>query len=477
MDEHGYGYGEPDDDRDWSPRSRGGQPGSRSHGAQSDAGRRVGRAAPEPPRRRTGLIVGAVVAAAAVGVGAAYAGGVFKKDDASPTASSSPTTSATGGTAAAPSQSSTAAADAPSSAAGSSSDAAGAAAVVAPTAGAKNAGVFYNFADVSLMPNANPPDPATIGSVFASKSVQARYWNSTTNKAQAAAMCGAKQPTLAVIAAATGGATVSFYEKGLLAAQQAHVAVDKSTQKITSITCAKSVAPTFVATRKVVGYYGAPPGKGVFPTSSKTYAPKSADGPGGPFDIDAHECAQYGPESWVFYAPVSTTSGDAWRFAYDGDTNPNVEVLFTDPATGDFERTLCGGFPDIPAPDKAAAGKDNDPASLLVSRIFSAYVYERSQQSAGAVPVDEMAPYFVSVDVYQAAQKNTGKIPFLCATKAPTYVAVNGTPSISGDTETLSLTASYSDSPAPDDSKATPVGKFTVAVDLSTMKIKALTCA
>lgn len=473
MNERGSGYGEQsEDDLDWSPRSRASEP---------NAGGRSPMRGAEPARRRTGLIVGAVVAAAAVGVGAGYAGGMFKKDDAAPVATSTPaTTPATSGatsagasTAAAANQSLTTS-GAPSSAAGT--NASPDSNLLTPTAAARNVGTFYGFADVAFTQGAVPPDAAKLGSVFASKSVQAKYWDGRTNKPQTAAMCGATNPKVAIVATTGDSVTVSFSVKTQLAAQQAQVTVDKDTQKIASIACAKSVAPTYPAARKIVQVYGADqyaPGKR--PTSSKVYAPKSANGPAGFMNFDSDVCSQYPPNTWVFYAPVSSTSGDAWQFTYDGDVSLGLSTLFTDPSSGDFERTLCGGFPDIPAPDNAAAGKEYDPASLLVSRIYDAYIYERSQQSAGAKPVDEMAPYFVSAESYHAAQKATGSIPFLCSTKAPDAVQVNGSPSVTDGVETLSLTATYSDSPAPG-AKATPVGEFTVSLDLSTMKIKALTC-
>lgn len=450
----------------------------------------------EHTRRRAGLITAAVVVAAAGGVGAAYAGGVFEKDDAAPASASSASTpgprptptstptasAASSAVAAVPSQPPTVASDATSSSGAASpspSAVSTSAGLVAPTAAERAAGAFYGYADAALVQGATPPSQAAVDAVFQSRAVEAKYWNVNTRKAQAAAMCGAKGPNLAIVAASPSGVTVFLYEKGRLAAMQAEVAVDKDSQKIASITCAESAAPGFAGSQKVVQYYSvdlygqtAPK----FPKSGETYAPASADGPQGWVNFDTSTCAQYLPTSWVFYAPVPTTSGDAWRFAHDGAMDRGIEVLFTDPSRGAMERTLCSGFPDIPAPDKAAAGKsDPDPATLLVNGIYDAYVYERAQQSLGAIPTDEIAPYFVSRAAYNTALKSTGTIPFLCAAKPPNVVTASGSPRVTGDTETLTYTAGYAGSPAPGTTPA-PVGGFTVSMDLSTMKIKALTC-
>ncbi|NUR26931.1 MAG: hypothetical protein HOV83_13990 [Catenulispora sp.] len=480
MNERGTGYDDDqsEDDLDWSPRGRSTQAGARGRAPLSGS---------ESGRRRTGLVVGAVVAAAAVGVGAAYVGGMFKKDDPAPVATSTPGTGGTtgassgastsAGSGAAPSQSSTASGAASSSASSSAGSGAGPGnGVLAPTAGAGNVGTFYGFADAAFRQGSNPPDPARLGAVFASKSVQAKYWDLGTNKPQTTAVCGATSPNLVIVSSAGDDVAVSFYVKGQLTAQQARVVVDGATQKIASITCVRSVPPRYPAARKIAQYYGGYPStRDKRPVSTTTYVSKAVDGPVGFMNFDSDVCAQYVPQSWVFYAPTATTSGDAWWFSYDGDVASRLSLLFTDPSTGDFERTLCGGLPVIPARNDAAAGKENDPASLLVSDIYDAYIYERSQQSAGAVPVDEMAPYFVSADSYRSALKTTGSIPFLCATKAPNSVRITGTPTVAGGVETLSLTAAYSDSPTPG-ADGTAVGRFTVSVDLATMKIKALTC-
>jgi hypothetical protein len=439
--------------------------------------------------RRVGLIAAAVVVAAAVGMGAAYAGGAFKTDDAMPTsAGSAPVSTPTPGptpTAGATSSTVTAVQSQPSTMGGASSStvassksSAASASLVAPTAAERAVGTFYGFADAALMQSAVPPSQAAVDAIFSSRAVEVKYWNINTRKAQPAAMCGAKGPNLAIVATSPNGVTVSFYEKGRLSATQAEVTLDHGSQKIASISCADSVPPAFTGTQKVVQYYSVDLYRQTtpkFPGPGKTYAPAAADGPQEWLNFDTNVCAQYRPASWVFYAPVSTTSGDAWRFAYDGAMDRSTEVLFTDPSTGAMERTLCGGFPDIPAPDKAAAGKaDPDPATLLVSWIYDAYIYERAQQSLGAIPTDEIAPYFASHDAFVAASKSTGAIPFLCASKAPNVVTAIGS-TVVADTEILTYTAGYASDPTPGNTPA-PVGKFTVSVDLSTMKIKALTC-
>lgn len=443
-------------------------------------------------RRRAGLIAAAVVIAAAGGMSAAYAGGVFTKDDATPPSAGSaltstatpiptpsPTTSATSSPAAAP-QSQPSTNDATSSSpAAASSPSAPSPGLAPPSAAERAVGTFYGFADAALTQRAPSPSQAAVDAVFHSRAVEAKYWNINARKAQAAAMCGAKGPNLAIVATSPAGVTVSFYEKGRLSAMQAEVSIDQGSQKIASISCADSVPPVFTGAQKLVEYYSVDLYRQTtpkFPAPGKTYAPAAADGPPGWLNFDTDVCAQYEPTTWVFYAPVSTTSGDAWRFTYDGPMDHSFEVLFTDPSTGAMERTLCSAFPDIPAPDKAAAGKaDPDPATILVNRIYDAYIYERAQQSLGAIPTDEIAPYFTSREAYAAASKSTGAIPFLCAGKAPNVVTASGSPVVAGDTETLTYTVGYAARPVPG-TAVTPLGKFTVSMELSTMKIKALTC-
>jgi hypothetical protein len=452
----GYYYDEDD-----VPRRSGGQgPGS---------------SAPAPRGPQAGLVVGAVVLAAALGAGAFAAWHASHSAQDNPTVQAGATTSSSGPTSPAPSApASPTSPTAPSSSATTAVPAVTSPLIVPPASEA-SVGEFYGAALASLVPNSPPPaDPAA---AFVSATVAAQYWDSASKAAKPAALCGASGATEAIVAGGGHAVNVSFYGKGELADQEANVAVDPKTGKISSISCAAAVPPSYVGTATVVKYFwqassGALPAK-----SSTTYAPTSENGPVPWINYDLDTCSQYGPVTWILYAPVVTKSGAAWQFEYDG--SGYRQDVFVDPATGSIERTLCETFPAIPAPDKAAAGKKSadglpDPAQSMVGRLFDAYIMERSRVSLGAVPTDEIAPYFDSTTAYATALNATHKYPFLCATKAPDG-AVLGAPKVSGSTETFEMTLTYTAGAPPMDNPPV-VGKQKVVVDLDTMKIKSITC-
>ena len=429
--------------------------------------------APAPRGPRTGLVVGAVVVAAALAVGAVVAVNASgkKKDDIG--AQAAATASATS---ALTSVSATASASASGSAA-ASVPAAPKGTLITLSPGAESVGDFYGAALYAVLPNGQP---MTISpTAFTSSAVAAKYWDASKKKPKPAALCGFAAPNLALVADGGGVVNVSLATNGKPEAQEAHVAVDPKTGRISGITCAGAVPLSYVGGAQLVNYFGGLAyEKESLPTGSKTYAPKSADGPEPFMNYDGTTCSQDVPQTWVFYAPIATSAGEAWQFSSDG--NAQVEDVFLNPATGAFERTLCETFPRIPAPDKKAAGKTSedapfDPAMSLVGGVFDAYLVERSQISHGAVPTDEIAAYFDSASAYSAALRATGAAhPFLCGAKAPDGEWV-GSAKVSGSTETVEVTLTNGGE-GPSTETSPTSGKEKVVVDLDTMKIKSITC-
>lgn len=449
-------------------------------GYDTDRAEAYGRGEAVPrPRRRAGVIAMAVIAAAGIGVGAAYVGGAFKDTKKDAAAAGNATPSATPVTTSQQQLSAPSQVAAPSATA--SSSLVTAAALIAPSDAEKAVAAFYGVADFTLVPNAienTQPKPET---EFVSKATAAKYWDTGTGKPRPSAMCGAEAPNVAIITDTGSTVTVSLYEKGQAASQQARVTVDPTAKKISAIACAAGGQPAFPGTQQLVQYYGVDIYNRKSPTPappSKTYAPASADGPKPWLNFDTDVCAQYQPQTWVFFAPVATTSGATWHFQYDGADYP--QDVFTDPATGDIERTLCDAFPEIPAPNKSAAGKPGpqggpDPATALVAKILDSYIYERSQMSFGAVPTDEVAGYFDSVADYDKAVHGTGDYPLLCGSKAPDTTDV-AKPKVTGSVETLEVTLSFGNGAPPGTRASTPVGKELVSVDLNNMKVKSIAC-
>lgn len=352
--------------------------------------------------------------------------------------------------------------------------------LIANSAGERAAGRLYLL---GLLNRRLPGHQIVTADLFTSPTVAAKYWDSSKKLVRSAAMCGALAPNLALVAEGGGTVRVSLYTEGRLAAQEAHVAVDAATGKISGITCAPAIPPSYAGVATLTEYFGPLGYQKADLLAAKAYAPASADGPKPWTFEDAAWCTavdlpQYKPQTWVLYAPSTTTSGAAWGFSSDGGDIPHT--VFLDPATGLVERTLCGVWPVIPAPDKAAAGKPNpgnayDPGFTLVYQTMTAYLTERSQVSRGAVPTDEIAPYFASTDAYDAALKATGRYPFLCATKAPSDISIAEVPKVSGSTETFEVRLADG-ARGPDDPEAPEVGHEKVVLDLGTMKIKSITC-
>ncbi|GAA1999926.1 hypothetical protein [Catenulispora subtropica] len=433
---------------------------------------------PPQPRRRTGLIATTVVlvlfAGGAFGV---IATGVLKHKNAEPSAGgtvSTPSTVAT--TPTSPSNSPT-----PPQASSTSEQLP---AYVSTPPADFVAGTFYTYVDSAPAQQA-PMD--MVNEVFASPSIRANYWDGTGHPT-AAALCGATAPNLAMVSSPADAAktgirvvTVNLFDKGQLAPQQAQVSVDQAKGLITKIECVPSALPSFPGAKILAQHFGADIYQqaqgGTSPTTpAPTYAPTSANATVGPWlNFETSVCAQYQPTSWIFYPIAVTSSGAAWRFSRDG-IDARQEV-FVDPTTEQIERTLCSGFPDIPAPDRAAAGKKPgdglyDPATLLVKNVFAAYTYERTQISAGAHPTDEVAPYFISKAAFDNALSSTGPAPMLCSKAVGEALPVaNGV--VSGSTETIKLALSAGGPPG---RNTKTLGKAVVAVDLTTMKIKSVTC-
>lgn len=316
-------------------------------------------------RSRVPFVVGTVIVVLAGGGFGVVESGVLGKKSATPTAGGqSPEASAPAATT--PSSQPSAPPTAPQVQAG----------LAAPIAGA-GVGTFYGIVQHALDPNGHmTSDAAVTPRLFAGASQFHTYWSSA-GKPTAGATCGAKSPSLAVVetpvpAESGSGATVrvDLFEKGKLASKAASVDVDGS-GKIESIKCVASAMPGYPGLPFIVSTYGKNqiPGKEI--RSDHAYAPTSKDAPAPDFDGEWNVCAQYMPGSWVFYAPVTTSAGAAWRFAYDQVTYPNLADLFADPSSGDVQRVICEGLPSIPASDPAAAGKDShtyggDPADALV---------------------------------------------------------------------------------------------------------------
>ncbi|HEX3791871.1 MAG TPA: hypothetical protein VHW44_28680 [Pseudonocardiaceae bacterium] len=280
-----------------------------------------------------------------------------------------------------------------------------------------------------------------------------------------AALCGATAPDLAVVGApsAANTVTVTLFEAGAISQQQPVVTVDPGSSTITSFYCRPTITPDYPGLPALLSWYrpGTEPGQ------------VAGDGPIPELDVTADSCVRTGPASYVFYAPVATSSGQVWRFTTgDQQTQPGQgdPELFTDTASGQVRRVLCDAFPVLPAPvGPPIRTGGNDPVTGLVDQLYRAYLSERAQLNLGARPTDETEPYFDSAAAYATALAGSGRIPFLCAGMAPTFVA--GTPvAVDGSTETVSVVSSM----GPVGSR---VGAATVAVDLRTMKIAGITCS
>lgn len=448
-----------------------------------------------PVGRRKSRVPVAVAAAIAVVAGGAFAvvkSGLFDEKAAAPSANGQAAQGAPTGDVAATSGSQGAAAGSPAAATASTpqtqtqtqTPTQAQPGLSAPIGGAK-VGTFYGIVQHALDPNGGPPgDAAAVPALFASASQLHTYWSSA-GKPLAAATCGVKAPTLAVVEApiASGGAgatvRVDLFEKGKLAAKAAVIGVDQG-GKIQSIKCVVAAMPSYPGLSFIVGTYG----KGQVPTQpikpSHTYAPTTQDAPGPEMDADWNVCAQFLPQSWVFYAPVETSAGSAWRFSYDQVTYPLPHDLFVDPTSGGAQRVVCEGLPSVPAPDLAAAGKASpayggDPADAMVTYLLQAYARERSLVSAGAQPTAEMAPYFASDDAFKAALSGTGKVSLLCTSKDPFSVMAAGVGTVTGTNEAVEVTVSGAPVDGNRDNIPT-IGKATYTVDLTTMKITGIVC-
>lgn len=461
-EQHGYGerhgYGEYRDQRAYENGYRGER-------------RSPDRAAPARRRTsRTPIAIAAVLTLAAAGTIAVVESGVLKKKDPAPLSGGPLTTTP---------------------ASSSATDSSGAAPTTPAQAqpglsaavGGERVGAFYTMVELGLAHPKDAPagDAANVPALFTGTSAFHTYWSS--GKPTAGATCGAKAPTLSLVETprSVGAGTtvrVDLFEKGRLAAKAADVTVDGS-GKIVSIRCVPAVLPDYPGTSFVVDTYG----KAQIPTKqikATTYAPPAQDAAAPPLDADFNTCAQFLPDTWVFYAPVATAAGSAWRFGYDQISYPQLMNLFVDPASGQAERVVCEGLPEIPAPDPAAAGKASpsnggDPADVLVDRLMQAYARERSLVSAGAKPTQEMAPYFASDEAFQAAVAGSGKIPFLCTDKDPFDLTANGAGTVTGTTETVQ--AVVSGTPTDGNREDAPtIGKPVFSIDLTTMKITGLAC-
>ncbi|MEY9933759.1 hypothetical protein ABH926_008419 [Catenulispora sp. GP43] len=428
-------------------------------------------------RSRVPLVVATVVVVLAGGGFGVVESGVLSKKSATPAAG--------GQSSEAPAAAATTPSTQPSAPPTAPQILAGQAGLAAPIAGA-GVGTFYGIVQHALDPNGHmASDAAATPTLFASASQFHTYWSSA-GKPTAGATCGAKASTLAVVetpvAAESGsGATVrvDLFDKGKLAPKAASVDVDAS-GKIESIKCVASAMPGYAGLSFIVSTYGMDqiPSKEI--RSSHAYAPTSQDAAAPEFDGEWNVCAQYLPGSWVFYAPVTTSAGAAWRYSYDQVTYSNPADLFVDPSTGDVQRVICEGLPSIPASDIAAAGKDShtyggDPADALVMYALQAYARERSLVSSGAKPTSEVAPYFASADAFQTDLTTTGKVPLLCADKDPFGVSAKGIGTVNGNNESVEISVLG----APTDgnrSDAPTIGTATYTVDLTTMKITGVAC-
>jgi hypothetical protein len=428
---------------------------------------------------RVPIAIAAVLAVAAAGTIAVVESGVLKKKDPAPLgggplamlppSSSAATNSSSAG--AAPSTASSTAAQA-------------SAGLTAPIVAA-NVGALYGIAEQALDPQGSPSAKvtATLPALFASTSALHAYWGTGT-KPQAATTCGVKAPTVSVIEAPRpsdgSGAIVrvDLFQKGKPGPKAVDVAVDAN-GKIVGMHCVTAAAPAYPGLAFVLDTYGKGP-VSVPNIKATGYAPASQDAPSLPTDADWNTCAQFSPDTWVFYAPLATSAGSAWRFSYDQVDVPLVADLFVDPASGKAQRVVCEGLPAIPAPDLAAAGKTSqthpvDPAGDLMEHLVQGYAQERALVSAGAKPTEEMAPYFASDSAFQAALTGSGKIPFLCTDKNPYDVTETSAGTVTGTTEAVAVTIMGAPTDGnPED--APVIGKATYTLDLTTMKITGVAC-
>lgn len=434
---------------------------------------------PAPKRRSRGpLVVAAVLSIFAGGAFAVVKTGVLHKKDVAPTAISQPSTASVSG--------SPTPASAPQTAA-TTPIAQVQPGLSAPVGGAE-VGEFYAAVQETLA-SAGPygipaSDAAAVPGLFAASSHLHTYW-SAADKPTSSATCGETSQTLAVIetpstptAAAPTTVRVDFFVKSELAGRAAVVDVDTS-GKIETITCVAAAMPSYPGLSFILGTYskGQLPGRPFAP--AQTYAPKSQDAPDPNQDVDPNSCSQYTPHAYVFYAPIPTAAGTAWRFGFGVNTFPVLPDLFVDPGTGAVERSLCSGLPSIPASGLDAAKKDYwgyDPAHAMVSALIEGYAVERSLISAGAKPTAEVAPYFASDTVFQNALSGTGKVPLLCTDKIPFWANVSDAdagPSGTTEAVTVIVTGPPTDGNQAD---APTIGTGTYTVDLTTMKITGITC-
>jgi hypothetical protein len=342
--------------------------------------------------------------------------------------------------------------------------------------------VYFGFL-ASHVPGAKRTVPSGLASDFVSKSVLTAAWGSTS-ASTAPLVCGLPSIRIATIgtpsaSGSTETVSVTLWHLATAEDRQAVVTVDRTSHLITKVACRNTVADPAhssvagKALSKIMSFYG--------PYATGTASQANTAGGhettyftstflGGPHqqhenpdvaDFDQTTCSQDQPG--VFTIDSIAASGKT------ATLQMTVDAGQTNPVTYDGSKISlvdCAPLPSIPT----SAGSAKTSAKF-VNAFFSSY--ETLWGFRSFRPVKQLiAPYFTSAKVLDSAWTDAhGLAPKGCTSGKP-YVDIEwlqgGDPQVSGSHAVFKLGLL--------DTAGNMVGTGTVTVDLTAMKISAMSC-